>query len=67
MKIRILSDLHIEHNMPEEVPACGADLTILAGDIANGRDGIDWAARVFDGPCSTCRAITSTTRAPSMR
>ena len=50
MKIRILSDLHIEHNMPEEVPACGADLTILAGDIANGRDGIDWAARVYDGP-----------------
>ncbi|MEK7321014.1 MAG: metallophosphoesterase [Pseudomonadota bacterium] len=50
MKIRILSDLHIEHNMPEDVPACGADLTILAGDIANGRDGIDWAARVFDGP-----------------
>ena len=50
MKIRILSDLHIEHNMPEEVPACGADLTILAGDIANGRDGIDWAARVFEGP-----------------
>lgn len=50
MKIRILSDLHIEHNMPEAVPTCGADLTILAGDIANGRDGIDWAARVFGGP-----------------
>lgn len=49
MKIRVLSDLHIEHHMPEDVPGCNADLTILAGDIANGRDGIDWAARTFAG------------------
>jgi len=50
MNIRILSDLHIEHNMPQEVPGCTADLVVLAGDIANGRDGLDWAARTFDGP-----------------
>ncbi|QYY30856.1 metallophosphoesterase [Cupriavidus pinatubonensis] len=50
MKIRILSDLHIEHNMPQAIPDCDADLVILAGDIANGRTGIDWAACVFDKP-----------------
>lgn len=50
MKIRILSDLHLEHHTPEEIPPCAADLVVLAGDIANGRDGIDWAARAFDVP-----------------
>lgn len=50
MKIRVLSDLHIEHHMPEAVPDCPADLVVLAGDIANGRDGLDWAARAFDIP-----------------
>lgn len=50
MKLRVLSDIHLEHNLPDVVPACPADLVILAGDIANGRDGIDWAARVFDAP-----------------
>lgn len=50
MKVRLLSDLHLEHNMPAEVPSCDADLVILAGDIANGREGIDWAARTFDVP-----------------
>lgn len=50
MKLRILSDLHIEHSMPPSVPACDADLVILAGDIANGRNGIDWAANTFDRP-----------------
>ncbi len=50
MKIRVLSDLHLEHHMPAEMPACAADLVILAGDIANGRDGIDWAARTFAVP-----------------
>lgn len=49
MKIRILSDLHIEHDMPADVPTCEADVIILAGDIANGRDGIDWAAKHFAG------------------
>lgn len=50
MKLRILSDLHIEHNMPQSVPGCDADIVVLAGDIANGRDGIDWAASTFDQP-----------------
>lgn len=50
MKLRVLSDIHLEHNTPDAVPDCEADVVILAGDIANGRDGIDWAARTFDGP-----------------
>lgn len=50
MKLRILSDLHLEHDTPASVPACDADLVILAGDIANGRAGVDWAARTFAGP-----------------
>lgn len=50
MKLRILSDIHLEHNTPDAVPGCDADVVILAGDIANGRDGIDWAARTFDVP-----------------
>ncbi|WP_444633620.1 metallophosphoesterase [Cupriavidus oxalaticus] len=50
MKLRILSDLHIEHNLPQQVPGCDADIVVLAGDIANGRDGIDWAARTFAQP-----------------
>jgi predicted phosphodiesterase len=50
MRIRILSDLHLEHNRPPGIPICPADLVILAGDIANGGDGIDWASRTFDCP-----------------
>jgi 3',5'-cyclic AMP phosphodiesterase CpdA len=51
MKIRILSDLHLEHDTPASVPPCpAADLVVLAGDIANGRAGVDWAARTFSGP-----------------
>lgn len=50
MKIRVLSDLHLEHHAPPSIPQADADLVILAGDIANGRDGIDWAARTFDCP-----------------
>lgn len=50
MRIRILSDLHLEHNRPDSIPHCPADLVILAGDIANGRAGIDWAAVNFDCP-----------------
>ncbi|CAG9174299.1 metallophosphoesterase [Cupriavidus respiraculi] len=50
MRIRILSDLHLEHNRPADIPHCPADLVILAGDIANGGAGIDWAALTFDCP-----------------
>lgn len=50
MKLRVLSDIHLEHHTPDTVPDCAADVVILAGDIANGRDGIDWAASTFDVP-----------------
>jgi 3',5'-cyclic AMP phosphodiesterase CpdA len=44
MKIRVLSDLHLEHDMPEDVPAAAADLIVLAGDIHNHAHGLRWAA-----------------------
>lgn len=46
MRIRILSDIHIEFEpyRPSEVEA---DLVILAGDIGVGLDGIRWAQRHF--------------------
>ena len=49
MRLRILSDLHLEIR-PIELPAVEADVVILAGDIANGAQGIEWARRVFDVP-----------------
>ena len=49
MRLRILSDLHLEI-WPIELPPAEADLVILAGDIANGAEGIEWARRVFDVP-----------------
>jgi predicted phosphodiesterase len=49
MRIQIYSDLHLEHE-PFAPPSVRADLAILAGDIANGAAGIDWAKRVFGIP-----------------
>jgi predicted phosphodiesterase len=49
LRLRILSDLHLEA-ADFAVPAADADLTILAGDIANGGDGIAWGQVAFDGP-----------------
>ena len=49
MRIQIYSDLHLEHE-PFAPPSVRADLAILAGDIANGAAGIDWAKRVFAIP-----------------
>lgn len=49
MRLRILSDLHLEI-WPVELPRADADVVILAGDIANGAAGIDWARRTFDAP-----------------
>ncbi|TFW72352.1 hypothetical protein C3Y98_04400 [Methylotenera oryzisoli] len=45
MKLRILSDLHLERN-PFTYADQGEDVLILAGDIANGIDGIEWAKAI---------------------
>ncbi|MBV8629118.1 MAG: metallophosphoesterase family protein, partial [Paraburkholderia sp.] len=48
MKIRVLSDLHLESEEPELIPHAGADLVVLAGDIHNHAAGLRWAAETFD-------------------
>ena len=47
MKIRVLSDLHLECDEPEVIPHAQADLIVLAGDIHNHAEGIRWAAETF--------------------
>lgn len=49
MKIRILSDLHLEA-APFDPPPAPADVVVLAGDIDNGAAGIEWAKGRFDAP-----------------
>ena len=49
MKIRVLSDLHLECDQPELIPHVDADLVVLAGDIHNHAEGLRWAAETFDG------------------
>lgn len=49
MKVRLLSDLHLEFEMLP-IPQGGEDVIILAGDIAQGTDGIRWAAKTFSMP-----------------
>ena len=52
LKIRLLSDLHLEHSHrhpPFEVPPTDADVVVLAGDIDNGTRAIDWAEAAFPG------------------
>jgi 3',5'-cyclic AMP phosphodiesterase CpdA len=46
MKLRILSDLHLEY-FDCNPPAVSADAVILAGDIATGNAAIFWAADTF--------------------
>ncbi|KVE34417.1 metallophosphoesterase [Burkholderia sp. BDU5] len=48
MKIRVLSDLHLECNEPDAIPYAHADLVVLAGDIHNHAEGLRWAAETFD-------------------
>lgn len=48
MKIRVLSDLHLECDEPEAIAHADADLVVLAGDIHNHAEGIRWAAQTFD-------------------
>jgi len=49
VKIRVLSDLHLECDEPEVTPHAQADLIVLAGDIHNHAAGPRWAAETFDG------------------
>ncbi|MBN3762652.1 metallophosphoesterase [Burkholderia sp. Ac-20365] len=49
MKVRVLSDLHLENDAPEIIPHADADLVVLAGDIHNHAEGLRWAAETFDG------------------
>jgi predicted phosphodiesterase len=49
MRIRVLSDLHLEA-APFDPPAAEADLVVLAGDIDNGAAGVEWAKRAFAQP-----------------
>jgi Icc-related predicted phosphoesterase len=52
MKIRILSDLHLEfspRHPPLMLPEVDADVVVLAGDIDNGTRAIDWAEQAFQG------------------
>lgn len=46
MRIRILSDLHLEHNSLQLKPI-EADVVVLAGDISLGIKGLEWAAQTF--------------------
>jgi 3',5'-cyclic AMP phosphodiesterase CpdA len=47
VKIRVLSDLHLEYDEPELIPHADADLVVLAGDIHNHALGPRWAAETF--------------------
>ncbi|WP_218586114.1 hypothetical protein [Pseudomonas sp. MWU12-2323] len=40
MKIRVLSDLHLEYDEPLSIPYVEADLVVLAGDIHNHAKGL---------------------------
>lgn len=44
MRLHVLSDLHLERASFSAV-APAADVVILAGDIARGADGVEWASR----------------------
>ncbi len=49
MRIRVLSDLHLEF-APFDPPAADADVVVLAGDIDNGATGMEWAKDTFAVP-----------------
>lgn len=46
MKIRVLSDLHVDV-AAWEPPSADADVVVLAGDIRNGTGGFNWARKHF--------------------
>ncbi|QJQ96328.1 MULTISPECIES: metallophosphoesterase [Halomonadaceae] len=50
MRLRVLSDLHLEHfEEGRELPDAEADAVILAGDIHHHVQGLSWAAERFQG------------------
>jgi len=49
VRIRVLSDLHLEA-WPFAPPPADADVVVLAGDIHNGVAGIEWAKSRFAAP-----------------
>ena len=48
MRIRVLSDLHMEF-APFYAPPADADVVVLAGDVAPGLRGLEWARSAFGG------------------
>ena len=53
MKIRVLSDLHIDI-ATWEPPDADADVVVIAGDIRNGTGGFNWARKHFWGSEIIC-------------
>jgi predicted phosphodiesterase len=49
VRIRVLSDLHLEA-APFDPPAAPADVVVLAGDTHNGAAGVEWAKAQFAAP-----------------
>ena len=49
MRLGIYSDVHLEHARFAP-PESDADAVVLAGDIANGAAGVEWAKEVFRAP-----------------
>jgi Icc-related predicted phosphoesterase len=50
VRIRLLSDLHLEFEPWAAPIGAEQDLVVLAGDIHNGARGLEWAAAHFDCP-----------------
>ncbi len=46
MRIRILSDLHLEYT-PLQIKPVDTDVVVLAGDISSGLKGLEWAEQTF--------------------
>jgi len=49
VRLHVLSDLHIREQEQFPLAGTGADVVVLAGDIATGTRGIDWARRWAGG------------------
>jgi len=48
MRLRVLSDLHLEHfDGHRELPPAEADVVVLAGDIHRRAEGLAWARQQF--------------------